>query len=244
MGNTFNITNIKNPAVYETLNELITNISVGTSTFCSAGNYNNQTMIFKNITSENCNVYFSNINQTINSNVSAECISNIDYREVLENALKKTMTENKANLSGEESTKITNIIKNNVNVESLMTCISNNINNQAQHYTDLKVICPSVITKDMWGKITEHPGELRFENISQQITATNVLSCVNKISPQLINKLNTEVGESNSNSENSNSNKNEKLPDYAIALIVILAITIFSIILGISIYFGVIKHKK
>lgn len=167
----------KQQLLIDTINKTVSDVLLENTSSCGINNSILQSMNFSNFDLENCDLSFSNINQTSNSSIQLKCInSNINEIDSL-NKIKNNLINNfKSEVSGinfgfnininETINKKVNEIVNNINIRNISQCVNNSITQQIMDFGKIKIKnCKTPVT---------------FNNISQHIINTQVADCINK----------------------------------------------------------------
>lgn len=167
----------KQQLLIDKINKTVSDVLLENTSSCGINNSILQFMNFSNFDLENCDLSFSNINQTSNSSIQLKCInSNINEIDTL-NKIKNNLTNNfkseasginfgfNININKTIEQKVNEII-NNINIRNISECVNNSITQQIMDFGKIKIKnCKTPVT---------------FNNISQQVISTHVADCINK----------------------------------------------------------------
>jgi len=166
----------KQQLLIDTINKTVSDVLLENVSSCGINNNILQSMNFSNFDLENCDLVFSNINQSSNSSIQLKCINtNINETDTL-NKIKNNLINNfKSETNGinfgfnininEIIDKKVNEIVNNINIRNISECVNNSITQQLMDFGKIKVKnCKTPIT---------------FNNISQHVINTQVSDCIN-----------------------------------------------------------------
>jgi hypothetical protein len=172
-------TESKSVAVAEVINSIVTDIVVSNEQKCIVDNKNIQNMSISNIRVDGCSLKIG-ADQTIELNSEVNCIQKLtnnadmstdfatqldaDINSKVEGGLGQTSADNRT------ITKNLTIIKNNVDISSISTCITESLNQQNLEIKKIQVKCYS------WQTPSERLVDMG--NIKQKIIQNQVVSCM------------------------------------------------------------------
>jgi translation initiation factor 1 (eIF-1/SUI1) len=128
-------------------------------------------------------VDISGISQKASITTSLDCVNSQDFESSLKSKVKEVMNqEAKASASGiavmtantsdtKNITRLTNVVKNDLNIEQLAKCIKEDYAKQTMNIKDLEIDCTGLSGKN---------AKLKLGNISQVITSKSVAKCMNE----------------------------------------------------------------
>lgn len=176
MGQTY-VTNINNPVVKKVLNDIHEDISTSLSNVCGAVSNNVQTIQFRGIKLKGCKANYENIFNGMTSSVSANCIQSTEFKNMLQDKVIDHLNKLRSIGHTETADQIDNIIKTNVNVSKLSSCMATSFNNQTILFEDIEIEnCP--------------PEGVNFRNIGNVMASTFMVKCLQADSPGLIEAFN------------------------------------------------------
>lgn len=228
MGNVSSSGNIS-PKVASFLNTIINQVSNDTVSVCDNSGTNVQSISFSNLDLTNCSVHFTNINQTIDSKFTNDCI------QINKNLINDTIDESIAkaiqndNLDPTTNAKIQNVFDTSFSSSSLSECLSNSLNSQSINGNNITVICP-----------TSDPVFI-VDKIDQYISSNYISSCLQK-NTQLVDGLSNILDgkkpetSSSSSSEPNNTTSKPILDNNATIALIVVFVSIILIIISILLY--------
>jgi hypothetical protein len=189
-------TKSKSVAVAEVINSIVTDIIVSNEQKCIVDNKNIQNMSISNIRVDGCNLVIG-ANQTIELNSEVNCIQKLkntadmttdfatqldaNINSKVEGGLGKTSTSNTT------ISKNLTLIKNNIDISSISTCITESLNQQNLEIKKIQVKCYK------WQTPAERVVDM--SNIKQKIIQNQVVTCMqdNTIVQDAAAKIDTEL---------------------------------------------------
>lgn len=165
------------------INNIINTVSTKTQSTCKTDSSNLQSLDISNINIKGCkSVIFSNIGQTINSSVNANCYKSDEFKNLLKEDAKDIINKLYFDVKPATLTKIRNTVTNNQFIEDVSSCMASSSNSQFLNIGNITFDCAI-------------DGEFKVENISQTITNKLLNDCFVKIAPNLITELSQETQE-------------------------------------------------
>lgn len=226
----------KQQLLIDKINKTVSDVLLENTSSCGINNSILQFMNFSNFDLENCDLLFSNINQTSNSSIQLKCInSNINEIDTL-NKIKNNLSNNfKSEASGinfgfnininETIDKKVNEIVNNINIRNISECVNNSITQQIMDFGKIKIKnCKTPVT---------------FNNISQQVISTQVADCINK-NQNIIKIVNDLVNET---TQDFSTNTSGLQLDLNLIIIVGILIAGAFILFKLNIFKSVLSNK-
>lgn len=209
----------------EIITDVLTNIVIEFTNNCNNSNSNIQTIAFNDLEFVGCDVNFSNISQLTNSTITTNCSQSSEaMTDVTNKAQTELQNELTSKISGlniglsasdvQSSNKLINDIKTNIDISSMINCITNSLNTQLQTFTKIKATCK--------------PGQsINFDNIKQVIISNQVSDCLqtNSVVTKAANDLDTLI-------KNKLSSSVEGL---SFDIIIVIIVVVFVIICSSSV---------
>ena len=169
----------KNFSSIDILNESLTNVIMDSSVNCSTQQSSNQDLSFNDLQFKYCDVNINDVSQSTKLSTNLTCAQDVTQNSLLQNkflnelnqrleAEVKNITISPSFALTESINNFQNIVKNNVSVTNISTCVANTISSQKLAFQKLDFEC--------------YPGQkINISNIQQSIVSNVISKCTQSI---------------------------------------------------------------
>lgn len=166
------------------VSEALTNVLMKNAQECKQKSSSIQTLSFNDIESP-CPMEFSNITQNMKISTNFSCAQKSSNKNDILNQFKSQLdsaVESKTSGIGgslyssseaDSIAKISNKIKNNIDIQSIATCVSDSMKNQKLKFKKIKQTGNKCLT-DQYG----NPVKMSFKDIGQSIISEEISNCI------------------------------------------------------------------